>query len=101
MALGYFIGEIIALVRHRNFQRLPKIFQTTSLFIGIGLCFYFLFKSHSTYSLLRYYEKNDPSAAELYEIDFWLFVILAAASLLIPLVVYLITRRLKGVISNS
>jgi len=100
MALGYFIGEIIALVRHRNFQRLPKIFQTTSLFIGIGLCFYFLFKSHSTYSLLRYYEKNDPSAAELYEIDFWIFVILAAASLLIPLVAYFIRRRKRETTSN-
>lgn len=100
MALGYFIGEIIALVRHRNFQRLPKIFQTTSLFIGIGLCFYFLFKSHSTYSLLRYYEKNDPSAAELYEIDFWIFVILAAASLLIPLVAYFIRRRKREITSN-
>jgi hypothetical protein len=30
---------------------------------------------------------------ELYEIDFWLFVFMTAASLLIPLVVFLITGR--------
>jgi hypothetical protein len=101
MALGYFIGEITALIRHRNFQRLPNIFRTISLFIGIGLCFYFLFRSHSAYNLLRYYEKNDPSAAELYEIDFWLFVFMAAASLLIPLVVYFITGRKRRIGSNK
>jgi hypothetical protein len=38
-------------------------------------------------------KKNDPSAAELYEIDFWLFVFMAAASLLIPLILYIVTRR--------
>ncbi len=101
MALGYFIGEITALIRYRNFQRLPKIFRTISLFIGFGLCFYFLFRSHSAYNVLRYYEKNDPSAAELYEIDFWLFVFMAVASLLIPLVVYLITGRKKRIASNT
>jgi hypothetical protein len=79
MALGYFIGEITALIRHRNFQRLPHIFRTISLFIGIGL----------------------PSAAELYEIDFWLFVIMAGASLFIPLVVYLITGRTRRIASNG
>lgn len=100
MGLGYFIGEIVPMIRHRNFQRWPKIFRTFSLFIGIGLCFYFLFRSQSTYDLLRYYEKNDPSAAELYKTDFWLFVILAAASLLIPLVVYFITGRHRGIASN-
>jgi len=99
MALGYFIGEIVGLIRHRNFQRLPKIIRTISFFIGIGLCFYFLFRSHSSYDLLRYYEKNDPSAAELYEIDFWLFVFMAAASLFIPLVVYLITGRKRKIAS--
>jgi hypothetical protein len=93
MALGYFIGEIVALIRQRNFQRLPDIFKTISLFIGIGLCFYFLFGSLSDYNLWRYYEKKDPSAAELYEIGFWLSIIKAGASLLIPLAVYLITRR--------
>jgi hypothetical protein len=51
--------------------------------------------------LLRYYEKNDPSAAELYEIDFWLFIFMAAASLLIPLVVYLITERNRRIASNN
>jgi hypothetical protein len=100
MALGYVIGETIGLIRQRNFQKWPKIARTTSLFIGIGLCFYFLFRTQSTYSLLRYYEKNDPSVAELYKIDLWLFIILATASLLIPLVVYLITRRIRGIISN-
>ncbi|MDH3827627.1 MAG: hypothetical protein OET21_09440 [Desulfobacterales bacterium] len=93
MALGYFIGEITALIRQRNFQRLPGILQTVSLFIGIGLCFYFLFGSLSGYNLWRYYEKYDPSAAELYEIDFWLSIIKAGAALLIPFVIYLITRR--------
>lgn len=93
MALGYFIGEITVLIRQRNFQRLPDIFKTVSLFIGIGLCFYFLFESLSDYNLWRYYEKNDPSAAELYEIGFWLSIIKAGASMLIPLVIYLITRR--------
>ena len=68
--------------------------------VTIGLCFYFLFRSHSAYNLLRYYEKNDPSAAELYEIDFWLFVFMAVASLLIPLVVYLITGRKRRIGSN-
>jgi hypothetical protein len=101
MGLGYFIGEITALIRHRNFQRLPKIFRTISLFIGIGSCFYFLYRSHSSYDLLRYYEKNDPSAAELYEIDFWLFVFMAAASLLIPLVVFLITGRNRRIASKK
>ena len=100
MALGYVIGEIIALVRHRNFQRLPTIFRTISLFIGIGLCFYFLFRTQSTYSLLRYYESTDPSAAELYKIDLWFFVILATASLLIPLAIYFITRRKSEIPSN-
>ena len=93
MALGYFIGEITALIRQRNFRRLPGILQTVSLFIGMGLCFYFLFESLSGYNLWRYYEKNDPSAAELYEIDFWLSIIKAGAALLIPFVIYLITRR--------
>ena len=101
MVLGYFIGEIIALLRHRNFQRFPDIFRTISMFIGFGLCFYFLFRSHSTYNLLRYYEKNDPSAAELYEIDFWLFIFMAAASLLTPIVVYLITGRNRRITSNN
>lgn len=93
MALGYFIVEIVALTRQRNFQRLPDIFKTISLFIGIGLCFYFLFGSLGDYNLWRYYQKIDPSAAELYEIGFWLSIIKAGASLLIPLVIYLITRR--------
>jgi len=101
IALGYSTGEITALIRHRNFQRLPTIFRTISVFIGIGLCFHFLFKSHSSYTLLRYYEKTDPSAAELYEIDFWLFVFMAGASLLIPLVVYLITGRNRRIASNN
>ena len=97
MALGYFIGEITALIRHRNFQRLPNIIRTFSLFIGIGSCFYFLYRSRSSYDLLRYYEKTDPSAAEFYEIDFWLFVFMAAASLLIPLMLCIITGRNKKV----
>ncbi len=101
MVLGYVIGEVIALIRHRNFQRLPNIFRTISLFLGIGLCFYFLFRSHSAYNLLRYYEKNDPSAGELYEIDLWLFIFMAAVSLLIPLVVYLITGRNRRIASNN
>jgi hypothetical protein len=50
---------------------------------------------------LRYYEKNDPSAAELYEIDFWLFIFMAAASLLTPIVVYLITGRNRRITSNN
>jgi hypothetical protein len=95
MALGYFIGEITVLIRHRDIRRLSHIFRTVSLFIGIGLCFYFLLGAHSDYNLWRYYEKNDPSAAELYEIDFWLSVLKAGASLLIPLVVFLITRRIN------
>ena len=101
IALGYFIGEIIGLIRHRNFQRLPKIFRTISWFIGIGLCFYFLYRTHSSYDLLRYYEKNDPSVAELYEIGFWLFAFMAAASLFIPLVVYFITGRTRRIASNN
>jgi hypothetical protein len=91
MGLGYFIGEIIVLIRHRDIQRLAHIFRTLSLFIGIGLCFYFLLGAHSDYDLWRYYEKNDPSAAEVYEIGFWLSVFKAGVALLIPLAVYLIT----------
>ena len=97
MTFGYFIGEITAFIRHRNFQRLPNIFRAISLFIGMGLCFYFIYRAHSSYNLLRYYEKNDPSAAELYEIDFWLFVFMVGASLLIPLVVSLITGRKRRI----
>ncbi len=93
MAFGYFIGEITVLIRQRNLQRLPDMFRTISLFIGTGLCFYFLFRSHSAYDLWRYYKIYDPSAAELYEIDFWLFVLMAAASLIIPIGVYFFTRR--------
>jgi len=92
MGIGYFIGEITVLIRHRDIRRLSHIFRTISLFIGIGLCFYFLLAAHSDYNLWRYYEKNDPSAAELYEIGFWLSILKASASLLIPLVLYLILR---------
>ena len=101
MAFGYLIGEMIALIRHRKFQRWPNIFRTVSLFIGMGFCFYFLYRSHSAYNLWRYYEQNDPSAAEVYEIGFWLFVIFATVSLLIPLVVYLITGRNRRITSNN
>lgn len=93
MALGYFIGEIILLIRHRDIQRSSNIFRTVSLFIGIGFGFYFLLGAHSDYNLWQYYLKNDPSAAEVYEIGFWLSVFKAGAALLIPLAVYFITRR--------
>lgn len=96
MALGYFIAEIVGLMRHRNFGRLPDIFRTLSLFIGIGFSFYFLLKSHSAYTLWRYYQTHDPSAAEIYAIDLWLFALLAAASLLVPIAVYIFTRRKKA-----
>lgn len=92
MLLGYFLGEITALIAHRNFQRLPEIFRTISLFTGIGFCFYFLFRSHELYHLFSYYAKNDPSFAELYEIKFWQFVFLAGVSLLIPIVVFFVTN---------
>jgi hypothetical protein len=100
MCLGYFIGEVIVLKRHRDMRRLSAIFRTIALFIGIGLCFYFLLVSHSEYELWRYYQKTDPSAAEVYEIGFWLSVFKAGASLLIPLTVYLITRRNRRIASN-
>ncbi len=96
MALGYFSAEIVGLMRHRNFDRLPDIFRTLSLFIGIGLSFYFLLKSHSAYNLWRYNQIHDPSAAEIYAIDFWLFVIMAAGAWLVPIAVYLLTRRKKA-----
>ena len=95
MALGYFIAEIIELMRHRNFSRLPNIFRTLSVFIGIGFSFYFLLKTYSAYDLWAYYKTNDPSAAELYAIDLWLFALLAIASLLIPIAIYYFTRRKK------
>jgi hypothetical protein len=97
MALGYFIGEIIILMRHRDIQRMSSIFRNVSLFIGIGFCSYFLLGAHSDYSLWQYYAENDPSAAEVYEIGFWLSVCKAAAALLVPVAVYLITRRKKSV----
>ena len=93
MGLGYFSAEIIELMRQRNFSRLPNIFKTLCLFIGIGFSFYFLLKSHSAYNLWIYYKIHDPSAAELYAIDIWLFALLAAASLLVPIAVYFFTRR--------
>ncbi len=93
MALGYFAGEIVGLFIHRKFQRWPIICRTFSLFTGVGFSFYFSYKSHGAYRLLRYYKKNDPSAAELYEIDFWLFLFMAGASWLIPLGVYIFTGR--------
>jgi hypothetical protein len=95
MGLGYFIGEVIVLTRHRDIRRMSAIFRTVALFIGIGLCFYFLLVSHSEYDLWRYYQKTDPSAAEVYEIGFWLSILKAGASLLIPLVTYFVTRRKK------
>jgi len=93
MGLGYFIGEVIVLKRHRDIRRFSAIFRTIALFIGIGLCFYFLLQSQSEYDLWRYYQKTDPSAAEIYEIEFWLSIIKAGASSLIPVVVYLLTRK--------
>ena len=93
MGLGYFIGEVIVLKRHRDIRRFSAIFRTIALFIGIGFCFYFLLQSQSEYDLWRYYQKTDPSAAELYEIEFWLAIIKAGASLVIPVVVYMLTRR--------
>ena len=96
MALGYFIAEIFELTRQRNFSRLPNTLRILSLFIGIGFSVYFLLKSHSAYDLWAYYKKSDPSAAELYAIDLWLFGLLAAASLLVPIAVYLFTRSKKA-----
>jgi len=101
MGLGYFIGEVIILKRHRDMHRWPAIFRTIALFIGIGFCFYFLLQSQSEYDLWRYYQKTDPSAAEIYEIGFWFAIIKAGASLLIPLAVYLITRRNRRIASNN
>lgn len=93
MGLGYFIGEVIVLKRHRDMRRLSIIFRTIALFIGIGLCCYFVLQSQSEYDLWRYYQKTDPSAAEIYEIGFWFAIIKAGASLLVPVAVYLLTRR--------
>jgi hypothetical protein len=45
MALGYFTGESIALIRHRNFRRVSPILRTLSVFIGFGCCLYFVFRS--------------------------------------------------------
>jgi len=101
MGLGYFIGEVIVLNRQRDMRRLSAIFRTIALFIGIGLCFYFLLASRSEYDLWRYYQTTDPSAAEVYEIGFWFSIIKAGASLLIPLAVYLITRRNRRIASNN
>lgn len=93
MGLGYFIGEVIVWVRHRDTRRLSSIFITVSIFIGFGFCLYFLLISRSEYELWRYYQKIDPSAAKIYEIGFWLSILKAGVTLIIPLVVYLITRR--------
>jgi hypothetical protein len=96
MALGYFIAEMAGLIRERNFRRIPDMLRILSLFIGIGFSFYFLLKSHSAYTLWRYYQIHDPSAAELYGIDAWLFAILAAAALIVPIAIYRFTRRKKA-----
>lgn len=93
MTIGYLIGEMLAMIRHRDYKRWPEIFRTSFLFTGIGSCIYFLFKSHSAYSLWRYYKVNDPSAAELYGIDVWLYAIAAGAAFLIPLIWYLVSRK--------
>ena len=95
MGVGYFMGAVVARVRRRDFKGLPDIFRTVFLFIGSGFCFYFLLDAHGEYNLWRYYEKSDPSAAELYEIGFWISIIKAVASLFIPLVIYLIARKNK------
>lgn len=95
MALGYFFAEIFEIMRQRNFSRLPQTLRILSLFIGIGFSFYFLLNLHSAYNLWAYYQKTDPSAAELYAIDLWLFALLAAASLLVPIAIYFFTRRKK------
>ncbi len=95
MALGYFFAEIFEIMRQRNFSRLPDTLRILSLFIGIGFSFYFLLNLHSTYNLWAYYQKTDPSAAELYAIDLWLFALLAAAALLVPIAIYFFTRRKK------
>ena len=96
MAAGYFFAEMAGLIRQRNLSRIPDMLRILSLFIGIGFSFYFLLKSHSAYALWRYYQMHDPSAAELYGIDAWLFAILAAAALLVPIVIYSFTRRKKA-----
>ena len=93
MTIGYFIGEVVHMIRHRDANRLPHIFRTAFLLSGVGFCIYFLFKSHTTYSLYRYYLSNDPSAAELYEIDFWMYLMFSVASLAIPMGVYVLTRN--------
>jgi hypothetical protein len=95
MALGYFIAEIFEIMRQRNFSRLPNALRILSLFIGIGFSFYFLLKSHSAYDLWTYHQKTDPSAAELYAFDLWLFALLAAAFLLVPIAIIFFTRRNK------
>ena len=100
MTIGYFIGELVVMVRHRDASRLPDMFRTAFLLSGVGFCIYFLFKSHTAYRLYGYYMENDPSAAELYEIDLWMYLILAGASLLIPLGVYIFSRK-KGKLPGS
>ena len=52
-----------------------------------------MLKSHGAYYLWRYYKIHDPFAAEVYAIDFWLFVLMSGAALLVPLVIYIFTRK--------
>lgn len=104
IALGFLIGEIAALVRDGNLQRVPSILRTTSVFVGIGLCFHFLFRAYESYNVWRYYQDSYPTAAELYEVDGWpiaYFVLLAGASLLIPVVTNLVTGRNRRLASNT
>ena len=96
MTSGYLIGEIVVMIRHRDFKRWPEIFRTSLLFTGIGSCIYFVFKSHSAYSLWQYYKVNDPSAAELYAINIWVYAIIASLSILAPLAIYMISLRQKS-----
>ncbi len=100
IALGYLFGEITVLIRQRKYQRLPSVFKALSLFMGAGFCLYFVYKAHQTYNLWIYHKIYDPSAAELYEIDFWLFILMAGASWLIPLAVYFITGRDRRATAN-
>ena len=93
MAVGSLMGEVVTMIKHSDYKRWPHILRTTFLFACIGSCLYFLYKAHSEWHLFQYYQEHDPSSAELYEINFWLFIMVACVSLLIPIMVSFIASR--------
>ncbi|WP_144375072.1 hypothetical protein [Thiolapillus brandeum] len=96
MSLGYIGGELVLFARHRNNKNLWELIGAVAIFLGIGLCLYFLFQAYFAHSLFERHVRLDPSAAELYQVEFWRYLLAAGASLLVPPLVLLVIKRRAG-----